>query len=252
MAVIQNTRFAEETLPERLVRARTSKGFTQSEVANSVEVSLGKYADYEAGLDDVPHSVLARLANKLSTTSDWLLGLSDVDDLEAMEMIVRLVQGHQFSGIDTQVFAKRLVELRKIRDISQGDFAQYLNTSQNVVVCYERGTTSPGLFKAIRMSILLGCSLDYLFGLEDEDRGNPYKIDEFTPDLEVFVTRVVNRRNELGMSQAKLGALCGIHSGLISGYENHRHQPNVSTVARIAAALEVSLDYLSGLSDEKK
>ena len=51
-------------------------------------------------------------------------------------------------------------------------------------------------------------------------------------------------RKEKGLSQDKLGELCHIKNTTISLYENSKKEPNLSTIAKIASALGVSIDRL--------
>jgi DNA-binding XRE family transcriptional regulator len=51
-------------------------------------------------------------------------------------------------------------------------------------------------------------------------------------------------RLRAGLSQAELGALCGMQQPHISRYESGRHEPGVFQAAALAKALGVSLDTL--------
>jgi transcriptional regulator with XRE-family HTH domain len=56
--------------------------------------------------------------------------------------------------------------------------------------------------------------------------------------------RIRELRKEHGWSQAELGKLIGTDSQYVSRYENGRITPSADALIRIAAALEVSTDYL--------
>jgi transcriptional regulator with XRE-family HTH domain len=56
--------------------------------------------------------------------------------------------------------------------------------------------------------------------------------------------RIREIRKERGWSQAQLGKLIGTDSQYVSRYENGRISPSVDALVRLAAALEVSTDYL--------
>jgi transcriptional regulator with XRE-family HTH domain len=51
-------------------------------------------------------------------------------------------------------------------------------------------------------------------------------------------------RLELGYSQDKLAKMCEISSSTLSAYENSKKIPNLITIAKIAKALEVSIERL--------
>lgn len=48
-------------------------------------------------------------------------------------------------------------------------------------------------------------------------------------------------RKEKGLTQKKLGELCGINEANIRKYENGKQNPKIETVSRIASALDESL-----------
>lgn len=54
-----------------------------------------------------------------------------------------------------------------------------------------------------------------------------------------FGTRLRERRKELGLSQEELGARARIQMADISRYENGARDPRLTTVARLADALDV-------------
>jgi len=56
--------------------------------------------------------------------------------------------------------------------------------------------------------------------------------------------RIRELRKEKGWSQAELGELVGTDSQHISRYETGRITPSVDALVRLAAALDVSTDYL--------
>lgn len=52
------------------------------------------------------------------------------------------------------------------------------------------------------------------------------------------------RRVEIGLTQEELGARAGIQMADISRYEGARRDPRISTVARLAIALDTSVAAL--------
>lgn len=53
--------------------------------------------------------------------------------------------------------------------------------------------------------------------------------------------RIKNRRKELGLTQKRLGELCGMPDSAIRKYESGRITPKLHTLKRIANALEVPI-----------
>lgn len=59
-----------------------------------------------------------------------------------------------------------------------------------------------------------------------------------------FATNLRRRRKELGLSQEQLGARADIQMADISRYETGSRDPRVSTVARLAEALDTPIGDL--------
>jgi transcriptional regulator with XRE-family HTH domain len=59
-----------------------------------------------------------------------------------------------------------------------------------------------------------------------------------------MLTNLGPMRRAKGMSQEQLAALVGQHASALSRYEHGCHIPLVSTAARIAAALDCTIDEL--------
>ena len=66
------------------------------------------------------------------------------------------------------------------------------------------------------------------------------------------VTRIKALRKERGFSQVKMQFLTGIDQSDYSKIETGKRNMTFEQCRRIALALETSMDYLAGLTDEKK
>jgi transcriptional regulator with XRE-family HTH domain len=67
----------------------------------------------------------------------------------------------------------------------------------------------------------------------------------------LFGERLLNTRKKKKISQDELAKQIGVHAPVIGRYERDEVKPSIETAFKIAKALEVSLDYLTGLSDVK-
>ena len=67
----------------------------------------------------------------------------------------------------------------------------------------------------------------------------------------LFGERLLNTRKKKKISQDELAKKIGVHAPVIGRYERDEVKPSIETAFKIAKALEVSLDYLTGLSDLK-
>lgn len=62
--------------------------------------------------------------------------------------------------------------------------------------------------------------------------------------------RISKARRHMNMNQKELAIKANITEGSLSRYENDIREPKAAALTQLAEALEVSTDYLLGLSDE--
>lgn len=69
----------DETFPERLIRLRTERGFSQVELARRIGISRRAMCYYEREAEGLPPSrVVVQIAEVLGVSTDALLGLEPV------------------------------------------------------------------------------------------------------------------------------------------------------------------------------
>ncbi len=66
----------------------------------------------------------------------------------------------------------------------------------------------------------------------------------------LFGERLLKARKERKISQEELAKRLGAHAPIIGRYERGEVKPSIEVAAKIAEILGVSLDYLTGLSDQ--
>ena len=64
----------------RIKFLREDSDLSQREVANALCCSQQAYSNYELGLRDIPSEVLIQLAQFYQTSTEYLLGLTDLRD----------------------------------------------------------------------------------------------------------------------------------------------------------------------------
>lgn len=69
--------------------------------------------------------------------------------------------------METNIFSKRIKELRESLGMSQSDFAKSVNTSQTTLSSYENTDKTPSLDIVKEIALKYNVSLDWLFGLSD-------------------------------------------------------------------------------------
>ncbi len=62
----------------RIRDLRIDRGLTQSQIAQVLNVKQNTYSQYEIGVLNYPLDVVIRLAEYYGTSTDYLLGLTDV------------------------------------------------------------------------------------------------------------------------------------------------------------------------------
>lgn len=65
-----------------------------------------------------------------------------------------------------------------------------------------------------------------------------------------FGNRMAQLRKEKDLSRDELGAKIGTSGAIVGRYERNDMKPSIEIAAKIAEALDVSLDYLVGISSE--
>jgi len=70
-------------------------------------------------------------------------------------------------------------------------------------------------------------------------------------ELMLFGERLLQVRKKRKVSQDELAKKLGVHAPVIGRYERGEVKPSIETAAKMAEALGVSLDYLTGLSDQE-
>lgn len=79
-------------LSKRLRIARTARGYTQEKLAKLVNTTKGTISNYENGHSTPSNEMLAKLADVLNTTTDFLLGRTDNMELTIEEKLDRALQ----------------------------------------------------------------------------------------------------------------------------------------------------------------
>lgn len=68
----------------------------------------------------------------------------------------------------------------------------------------------------------------------------------------IFNQRARNLREDLGLSQDDIALKLGISRATVNRYENDRYDLKLSYAIELAKIYNVSLDYLSGLTDDPR
>jgi transcriptional regulator with XRE-family HTH domain len=78
-----------EVFPSRLKKARKYYGYTQDEIAKTLQISQSTYANYESGKREPNLELVAILSKIFEVKSDWLIGLSADSGLNSMTQVIQ-------------------------------------------------------------------------------------------------------------------------------------------------------------------
>lgn len=69
--------------------------------------------------------------------------------------------------------------------------------------------------------------------------------------IRIFAKRLKSLRRQAGVTQKELAATVHVTAATMSNYENGIYLPPLQTAYDIALTLQCSLDYLTGLGEDK-
>ena len=79
----------KETIGQRFARLRKSKGYTQEQIADKVNISYQAVSKWENDISSPDISILGELANILGVTLDELLGRVDPNEVKLVDQTER-------------------------------------------------------------------------------------------------------------------------------------------------------------------
>lgn len=112
---------------DRIKQARVKKGLSQSQLAKAIGVHVTNISRYERGENRPASDVLARLANELDVTSDYLMdGSMDDRALESISDKELLSQFQRVAKMDnkSKTVVKELLEAFLLKTDLQQKFVQ--------------------------------------------------------------------------------------------------------------------------------
>ncbi|MDV5976889.1 UNVERIFIED_CONTAM: helix-turn-helix transcriptional regulator [Streptococcus canis] len=126
---------------ENLRLMRKTKSLTQTELASKLNIGQSAYAKWENGRTEPTLEMLARIADSLDVTVDYLLGRSD----NFSNTIV-------LSKNNMKSFSKRLKELRLEKNQTQQELADCLNVKRASIAKWETNRAFPNGDTIIRIA----------------------------------------------------------------------------------------------------
>lgn len=84
-----------ETIGDRLKFTRKSKGLTQSEMADLIDISFASYRRYETNENNIPHTVIEKISKNTNVSLDFLINGKDLLK-DKNEVILNIRHNTQF------------------------------------------------------------------------------------------------------------------------------------------------------------
>lgn len=136
----------------------------------------------------------------------------------------------------------RLKKAREENRLLQKDVASKIGISHNTISQYENDVRKPDPDTLAKFADLFGVSADWLLGRESKAELGSLKLGE----------RLKLVRSNKKLTQEELSNKLGIHRSTYAGYESGHREPDINTLQKLADFFEVSIDYLSGRTDDPR
>ncbi len=137
----------------RLLDIREKTNLLQIDVAKKLDVSQANYSRWETGTEFIPLQKLNMFCNIFNVIMDYVLGLSrDHKPTKKIE------------EISPKVVGNNLQTFRKMKNMTQKDLANFLNTSQSNISYYENGRNIILTSFAYQIADKYHISIDWLVG----------------------------------------------------------------------------------------
>ena len=113
---------------QRLKDIREDNDINQETMSQILGVPRSTYSMWELGISVIPLKPLCDFADYFNITLDYALGLTN-----------NKTSKNLIKGLDLQVLANNMKEIRKKNNLSQENIADILKVTQSCIVKYEKG-----------------------------------------------------------------------------------------------------------------
>lgn len=141
---------------------------------------------------------------------------------------------------------ERISELRNKRKLTQKDVAKALNLTEQVYQTYENDRGTPSYDSLLTLADYFGVSIDYLASRTDAPEVKPSAAYHAYP----FGERVTKLRIAKGLTKREVYMGIGMSGSGYRRCEIPNSKPSYSTLYAMAEYFQVSMDYLTGRTDE--
>lgn len=214
---------------------RTERGISQTQLAEAVGVSPGNLGDWERGKSKPGYDALARLSRALNVPLEELVIIDEDGSSPPMKGEVPVADPAQAVG-------ERILQQLRQQELTQADLCRITGLSTTAVSQYCTGKRIPDTASLYTLARALGTTMEWLLaGAEGEPK----------PERRITIgQRIRSRRQSLGLTLKDVADREGLHTGNLSELENDKYLPSVPALIALSRALDVSVDWLLGLSQD--
>lgn len=157
---------------KKIKQLRQKQKMSQSQLASRLGVSSYIVSNWEMGRTKVNANMLVKICNVLNIDIDDFLELENLDVETVPIEELKLPKEDNFVGL-------KIREIRKARNLNQGEFASIIGTSNAAISNWERGENTPSLKTVFQICERLDVDANELLSqpkqsssLEDMDKDN--------------------------------------------------------------------------------
>lgn len=141
-------------------------------------------------------------------------------------------------------FSERLSELMFDEHYNGQTLSEKLGYGYNTIYRYLECKRTPTVEKIIALADFFNCSVDFLLGLDDNNLIHSFN--KCAP----FKDRFAVLLKKEGVKQSELEKKTKISHSTMGYWKNGKKQPTIDNIIKIANALNCSVDYVLGRTDD--
>lgn len=140
-------------MKSRIAKLRKNKGYTKTEIAKMLKVSLPTYTMWEKAKRLIPTSRIFQLSNIYEINIDYLIGLVDIK-----------INRKNETDLNLKEIGEHLKEIRLELNMSKKTIAKLLNIPKSRWLNYEAGKYLITSWILLYVCQKTGISIDYVLG----------------------------------------------------------------------------------------
>lgn len=147
----------KDSIYKRMADVREDLDLTQKKLAEKMKVKSNVYSKWEREIELMPLTRLNQFCNVTEVSMDYVTGLT-----------LKKEKTNNIEVLDKKEIGKKLRQIRKSKNMSQQDMADFLKTSQSVISAYENGKVLILSAFIYQIAVKYQISLDWICGRREE------------------------------------------------------------------------------------